>query len=184
MNAVKRIEKETGPVDWIRSPIDVALAQKSVTAARKALLAEDREATPREIVFVLLREAARTEKAVKKPGPRGHVSCMPEAYHSESDIWVTEVAMTQDGITYPPRITHVASSAELQRYMEVVKWLRYVEGRDRQKSKELLWLLASGAPTHFISKRTGLHTQSAIRGAKYRRLGEIVKRLEEQKVFS
>lgn len=182
MNAVKRIEEETGPVDWIRSPIDVDLAKRAVDATRRALIAHDREATPREIVFALLCEAVETERAIRKPGPRGHVSGMPEVYHTKGEIFATEVAMIADKIAYPPEVKPVVSASQATRYMEVMKWLRYVEGRNRVQSKRLLWLLAHGFPPRYVAAKLKMKPEH-VRGARHRRLGEIVRRLESEKVF-
>ena len=179
MSALKRPED----IDWIRSEIDVDLARKAVEAARRALLSHDREASPRDIVFTLICEAAQTEKAMKALGPRGHVSCVPEVYHSASEIFATEIAMVADRISFEPKIKPSVTADAAGRYMEVTKWLRFVEGRDRAKSKELLWLLAQNAPDSLIAKRTGYQGRTAIRAARYRRLGDIVARLERCEAF-
>lgn len=178
MSAVRKVET----IDWIRSPIDFEVARRAVDAARRALLSHDKEATPREIVFALLCEAVETERAIRKPGPRGHVSGMPEVYHTKGEIFATEVAMIADSITYPPDVKPVVSASQASRYMEVMKWLRYVEGRNRVQSKRLLWLLAHGFTPRFVGAKLKMKPEH-VRGARHRRLGDIVKRLTAQKIF-
>jgi len=92
--------------------------------------------------------------------------------------------MIQDKITYTPSIKPVVSADAASRYLEVTKWLRFVQGRDRAKSKALLWMMAKGLPPGLIGRETGYRTLSAQRGAKHRRLSEIVDRLSEAKVFT
>ncbi len=147
------------------------------------MLAEDEEASKNDIVFWLLKEAVRTERAIAPPGPRGYISSMPEAYHTNNEIFAVEVEMIADSIYYPPRIKPVATSAAAERYMEVMKWLRFVRGRNRSDSKALLWLMAQDAPAGYIGRVTPYRTKSAQRAAKHRRLNEIVKRLDEEDVF-
>ena len=179
MTSAVRVNAE----DWIRSPVDVPLARKAVSAARRALVSEDRDASPREVVFWLMREAARTERAIKGPGPRGHVSCMPEVYHTNGEIFATEVAMIQDKISYPPTVKVVVTAGAASRYLEVTKWLRFVQGINRAKSKELLWLIASGVTLTAVARRLGYPSNEAVRAAKHRRLGDIVNRLNKEEVF-
>lgn len=179
MSAAQRIEVS----DWIRSPVDREKARAAVEAAKRALLAADREASRREIVFALLCEAVETERAFKKPGPGGYVSGMPEVYHTKGEIFATEVAMAADNITYPPSIKPIVGAAQATRYMEVMKWLRYVEGRNRVQSKRLLWLLAHGLSPRHVAAKLRMRDENQVRGAKFRRLGDIVKRLEQAKIF-
>lgn len=180
MTAAARIE----PTDWIRSPIDAPLARKSVAAARRALLTDGLEPSPREIVFRLLREAAQTEASFKSDGPRGHVSCMPEVYHTNGEIFATEVAMVADNITYPPIIRVAVTASAASRYLEVTKWLRYVRGKTKERGKMALWMMAKNYPPFVIARETGYKEGSPQRGAKFRLLGQIVERLEKEDIFS
>lgn len=179
MSAVRQIDRE----EWIRSPLDVDLARKAVSAARRALLSHDREASPREIILALIAEAADTERAIKRPGPRGHVSCMPEVYHTASEIFATEVEMIADKISYAPKIKPSVSADAASRYIEVTKWLRYAQGKDRKQSKELIWLAAQGFSTRSLAKRYGFPNPDAAGAALRRRLNEIVNRLNKDKIF-
>lgn len=179
MTSAVRVNAE----DWIRSPVDVPLARKAVSAARRALVSEDRDASPREVVFWLMREAARTERAIKGPGPRGHVSCMPEVYHTNGEIFATEVAMIQDKISYPPTVKVVVTAGAASRYLEVTKWLRFVRGKTLERGKSCLWLMANNYPPFVIARETGYGEGSPQRGAKFRLLGQIVERLDVEKIF-
>lgn len=171
------------PEEWIRSPVDKDLARRAVSAARRALISEDRDASPREIVFWLLREAVQTERSVRGPGPRGHISCMPEVYHTSGEIFATEVAMVADNISYPPKIKVAVTAGAASRYLEVTKWLRFVRGKTLERGKMALWMMAHDYPPFVIAKKTGYKEGSPQRGAKFRLLGQIVERLEGEKIF-
>lgn len=177
MNAVRKIEA----AEWIKSDVDEARALSALRAASRMLLSDDRQSTLPELVFVLFEEAAKTERAMRSPGPRGHVSCMPEVYHSAKEIFATEVAMIADNITYSPAIRPPVSAEAAGRYMEVVKWLRFARGRDRKQSKELIWLLAQNVAPGAVAKCVGYPSPRAVRMAKTRRLNEIADRLRENK---
>lgn len=179
MNPAQKIE----PTDWIRSPVDVQLARKAVSVARRALMAHDKEATPREIIFTLMSEAVQTERAIRTPGPRGHVSCMPEVYHTNGEIFATEVAMIQDKISYTPHIKPVVTADAASRYLEVTKWLRFVQGKNRAESKELVWLAAKGYNNWALAKKFRYPNADAASAALRRRLNEIAKHLSQEKVF-
>lgn len=170
-----------GGEDWIRSEVDEDKALSALRAAERMLLSDDRSPTLPELVFVLFEEAAKTERAIRKPGPRGHVSCMPEVYHTAKEIFTTEVAMIADNITYPPDVKHPVSAEAAGRYMEVVKWLRFAKGRDRKQSKELLWLLAQNIAPGAVARITGYPTARAALMAKTRRLNEIAERLRKNR---
>lgn len=180
MNTPAKIHQD----DWIRSKVDVEKARKAIQAARRALFHEGGEASRRELVFWLLKDAARTERAMKGPGPRGHVSCMPEVYHTAGEIFATEVAMVSEGISYPPQIREVITAEAAGRYLEVTKWLRFVRGKTKERGKTALWLMAKGVPPFYIARETGYPEGPAQRGAKYRLCGQIVDRLERENVFA
>ena len=169
--------------DWIRSPVNAGIARKAVEAARRALVSEDRDASPREIVFWLLREAAQTERAMKGPGPRGHVSCMPEVYHTIRENFATELAMVADKIAYPPKVRVIVTASAASRYLEVTKWLRFVRGKTLERGKNALWMMANNYPPFVISRQTGYAEGAPQRGAKFRLLGQIVERLEKEEIF-
>lgn len=138
----------------------------------------DKPVTARRVIWRLLQEAIQTQKAIKKPGPRGDVSCMPEVYHTPSEIFATEVEMTKDNITYPPRITETPTAQALERYDEVMTWLRYIRGHNLERSRRTVIALAAGVSEIKVMDIFGYPTREAVDGVRYRAIGGILDRLK------
>lgn len=168
------------PSGWIRSPIDVNRTKDAILAGEQYLMAHDKTPTLQAVIFTLLQEATQTERAEKGVGPRGHISAMPEVYHTANEIFATEIEMIADKISYEPDNRPVVSAAAAARYMEVTKWLRFARGRDRKQSKQLLWLLAKGLAPGAVARIVGLPNARAVGMAKTRRLNEIAEEIERQ----
>ena len=84
-------QRKTTKTEWIRSEIDPIRTGEALIAGERFLLSDGYEPTMQDIIFVLLQEAYQTECAEKGVGPRGDVSCMPEVYHTNAEIFATEI---------------------------------------------------------------------------------------------
>lgn len=133
--------------------------------------------TLRGVVWRLLQEAMETQKAISRPGPRGDVSCMPEVFHTAGEIFATEVEMAKDGISYAPKLHHVAGADQLDRYEEVMGWLRYIRARNVTRARQTVLFLAHGATPRRVADILGWPTARAAEAARYRAISSILERL-------
>lgn len=167
MNAAKKIDP------------DVSRRETTYRAGVRMLESESDEiVTPRRVVWRLLQEAVQTQRAIKSPGPAPVSSGMPEVYHTPNEIFATEVEMAKDEITYPPRIVANPSSAALERFLEVMTWLRYIRGHNLPKSRRTIILLAFGASQQRVMDVMGYVSVEAVDGVRYRAISGIVERIK------
>ena len=138
------------------------------------------EETPtlRRAVWRLFQEAVETQRAIKKPGPAKPQTAMPEVYHGPAEIFATEVEMAKDKITYPPRIKKTPTAAALERYDEVMAWLRYIRGHNIPRARQTMILLAAGVGPSRVADIQGYPSANAVEGVKYRAVTGIVERLK------
>lgn len=139
--------------------------------------------TDRDAVWYLLKEMARVEQSIKRPGPQSAGSGMPEVYHTDAEIWAVELAMAIDGISYPPRVHQTATMKDLTLHTEVMLWLRQVRSHSGNTRRMLIVALASGMTPQQAAdcRQFGLDNPQAVRAAKYRALEDILRHLENEK---
>lgn len=140
-------------------------------------LESDEKPTLRRAVWRLFQEAVQTQRAIKRPGPAPVGSGMPEVYHTAGEIFATEVEMTKDQIAYAPRIQEVPTAAALDRYNEVMTWLRYMRGHNLPRARKTMIYLAGGVPPSRVADIQGYPNANAVEGVRYRGVLGIVERL-------
>lgn len=145
---------------------------------RMIKLETEEQPTLRKAVWRLFQEAVETQRAIKKPGPAKPQTAMPEVYHEPGEIFATEVEMAKDQIVYPPRITRTPTAAALERYDEVMAWLRFMRGHNLPRARQTMILLAAGVPPSRVADIQGYPSADAVEGVKYRALLGIVERLK------
>jgi len=138
----------------------------------------DQKRTLRRVVWRLFQEAVLTQRAIKRPGPPPVRSAMPEVYHTPAEIFATEVEMTKDQITYPPRIIETPTAQALERYDEVMTWLRFIRGHNIPRARRTMIALALGIPAHRVADAYGYPNAAAVDGVRYRGIAGIVERLK------
>ena len=158
---------------------DVLRRIETVYAGLRMIQTETEEKpTLRKAVWRLFQEAVETQRAIKKPGPAKPQSAMPEVYHEPGEIFATEVEMAKDKITYPPRIKQTPTAAALERYDEVMAWLRYMRGHNLPRARQTMILLAAGVGPSRVADIQGYPSANAVEGVKYRAIAGIVERLK------
>lgn len=145
---------------------------------RMVELETDEKPTLKRVVWRLFQEAVQTQRAIKRPGPAPVGSCMPEVFHTAGEIFATEVEMTADKIVYPPRITETPTAAALERFDEVMTWLRYVRGRNQPRVRKVMIALAVGVPPARVADKYGYPSGDAVGAVRYRAILGIVERLK------
>ena len=141
-------------------------------------LETEEKVTLRKVVWRLLQEAVETQRAIKKPGPATPITAMPEVYHAPAEIFATEVEMSKDKITYPPRVRKTPTAAALTRYEEVMTWLRFMRGHNLPRSRRTVILLAGGVAPSRVADIQGYPSASAVEGVRYRAISGITARLK------
>lgn len=122
----------------------------------------------REVIWALLVDAARTERAFAKPGPTGYVSGWPDCWDTPGEIAgayndryaekrAAESAKVQfdEQLYRPIERSQAPRAAEVSRYETVTTWLRFCHGFEKRRVIRILWWRAHGRPYGWISQADG-----------------------------
>ena len=131
-----------------------------------------------QIIWALLVEAARTERALLAPKGKGYGNGWPEVVQSPADVFAARASRLESGlpeyeVTYRP---DMPTAAQISRYDEVMIWLRFCHADDKLRARDVLWGLATGR-RRALAAETGL-TQARIRSIKSEQLKNIANRLK------
>lgn len=137
----------------------------------------DEPVSLRRVAWFLFQEAVQTQKAIRAPGHTPIRSGMPEPYMTPAEIFATEVEMTRDKITYPTVYKPNASGAQIDRYVEVMSWLRFIRGRNIPRTKRAFLALAAGYRQQRVRAAFGYETDKAVEAMRYFCLTCIARKL-------
>lgn len=135
-----------------------------------------------DMVWALLVEAAKTERAMEAPKGKGYGNGWPEVVHSAADHFAARASRLESGlpeyeIIYRPDLP---TAAQISRYEEVMVWLRFCHGDDQQRVRDVLWGLASRRNREQLRKEAGGITQARLRSIKCEQLRIIAERLKSE----
>ena len=133
-----------------------------------------------DVIWTLFVEAARTERAIVRPGPAGFNSGYPAIIHLPSEIFEARLERLKDKMpeyeNTAPRIQPTA--AQFSRYEEVSRWLRFCHYPDKKKAMRVLWFRAQNKPYPWISEHEGWKI-GMIRKVKSQQLAIIAGRIKD-----
>lgn len=122
----------------------------------------------RTVLTICLTSAARTERQLPTPGPRGFTSGWPDCWSTESEIVgayndrlteMREAASARrefdDDLYRPKPSPEAPRSADITRYETITSWLRLCHAEDKRRAIALVWWRAHGRPYGWISQRDG-----------------------------
>lgn len=132
------------------------------------------------IIWALIVEATRTERAMESPRGKGFGSGWPEIAYSQADHFAARAArleakMPEYEITYRPDLP---TAAQISRHGEVTLWLRFCHADDKLRARDVLWGRARDGHYRNLREQTGL-TANRLRSIKSEQLRIIAKRLRE-----
>lgn len=177
MNSTAYDTKPEGPV---RTELDRPAVERALRFGSK--LAVNAGCDPddwRTVVWALFVEAARTERAIAKPGPTGFGTGYPDIWYTAAEIRGTENQWAADRIEYTPEIKPNASAAQMDRHATVTVWLRFMHGADKLRLLRIVWWRAHGRSVSWIAKQEGM-SASQIRRIKNDQLDNIIDRLKAE----
>jgi len=139
------------------------------------------EATLPKIIWALLIEAARVERAMEAPRGRGYGNGWPDVVHTPADIFAARASRLESKLpeyetTFRP---DSPTAAQISRYSEVLLWLRFIHADDKLRARDVLWGKACGRRWPDLSKETGL-TVKRLKNLKAEQLNAISKRLKQE----
>lgn len=139
----------------------------------------DKPITLRMIVWRLFQEAALTHKAISGPGQKPIKSCMPEQVRTEAEIVEVEAEMVRDKITYPDNRRPSVSPSALDRYTEVMSWLRVIRSHNVPRAQKAFFALASGASMRRVAVKYGFDSSRSVESLRKRSLDLMCQRLRQ-----
>ena len=155
----------------IPRPVEInalASAQALRWAQRLAIQAGADPHDFRSVMWVCFTDAARTERTLPTPGPRGYSSGWPDCWQTPgeiagayndrfSEMRTSEAQGRQfdDELYRPKERPEPARSAMISRYEAVTSWLRLCHADDKRRAINLVWWRAHGRPYGWISRQDG-----------------------------
>lgn len=122
----------------------------------------------REVIWALMVDAARTERAFARPGPTGFASGWPDCWQTPGEIVgayndrnserrAAETAKIQfdDDLYRGSERAEAPRAAEVSRYEAVTTWLRFCHGFEKRRVIRIVWWRAHGRPYPWISRQDG-----------------------------
>ena len=183
MTATAYDVKEEGP---LRSQIDPfrtidALREGYEICFRSGFTEAELRAKPTQIVWALIVEATRTERAMQAPRAKGFGNGWPEVVRSQAEEFAARASRLESGlpeyeiVPRSPRPT----AAQISRWDEVMVWLRFCHAVDKLQARDVLWLKAMGAPWPALQEQTGLSIKR-LKNMKAEQLRHIMARLRQE----
>lgn len=133
------------------------------------------------IIWALMVEASRTERAMSAPKGKGYGNGWPEVVHSAADHFAARASRLESGLpeyelTYRPTMP---TAAQISRHGEVMVWLRFCHADDKLRARDILWGRASGRRYDDLKAETGLTTER-LRSIKSEQLSIIARRIKKE----
>lgn len=154
---------------------DLARIQDHLARAQKQLEAEGAEDISQEAcVWWLLKEAAETNKSIRKDGPRRQTQHGLEYHHTSLEIWGTELAMAADGITYEAYTQPLPTKQALGRYLDVMGLLTFIRGKSPPRMRKMVLAVAGGMTLQRAADIWGYGSRAGVLAAKKRSIDNIL----------